>query len=509
MKNSSHVLDLSSGKAIKFFLKKGSYCTFDLPLYFSFEKLLGKVSHFLKGKKLSDLVDKGKAAKTDGVNYTIYTSKDGKYAWRPLQLIHPVLYVSLVHLLTEQKHWEKIRARFTDFRKNKKIVCTSMPINSGLSRKDKEEQILAWWRGAEQRSIELSLEYDFMIQTDITDCYGSIYTHSIAWALHGKEVAKKNRRSSLIGNAIDKHLQLMNYGQTNGIPQGSVLMNFIAEMVLGYSDELLTDKLNKDRISNYYIIRHRDDYRIFVNSSQDGEKILKSLTEVMIDLSLKLNAAKTWESKSIISSSIKPGKLAWLAKKQSNKNIQKHLLLIHQHSIEHPNDGSLMKPLQAYCHRIPKRKPNSGKTNDSLKQAIPICISITADIAYRCPRTYSVCAAILSRLICHLPDTEKKVVIGKIKQKFSKQPNTEHMQVWLQRISMSLKIGAEPEHEEKLCLLAEGCEKTELWNSNWVKSRELSLILKKPSIIDQKALKKLSEVIDMDEFSLFSSGYGS
>jgi hypothetical protein len=29
-------------------------------------------------------------------------------------------------------------------------------------------------------------------------------------------------------------MQGMNYGQTNGIPQGSVLMDFIAEMVLGF-----------------------------------------------------------------------------------------------------------------------------------------------------------------------------------------------------------------------------------------------------------------------------------
>ena len=36
-----------------------------------------------------------------------------------------------------------------------------------------------------------------------------------------------------------------------------------------------------------------DDYRIFVQSPQIGEAILKSLTEVLIDLGLKLNASKT------------------------------------------------------------------------------------------------------------------------------------------------------------------------------------------------------------------------
>jgi hypothetical protein len=53
-------------------------------------------------------------------------------------------------------------------------------------------------------------------------------------ALYGKEEAKDNRHKSSLGNDVDKLIRSMRYGQTNGIPQGSVLMDFIAEMVLGY-----------------------------------------------------------------------------------------------------------------------------------------------------------------------------------------------------------------------------------------------------------------------------------
>jgi len=55
----------------------------------------------------------------------------------------------------------------------------------------------------------------------------------------------------------------MTYGQTNGIPQGSVLMDFIAEIVLGYTDLELSHKINQLKIEDYQIIRYRDDYRIF------------------------------------------------------------------------------------------------------------------------------------------------------------------------------------------------------------------------------------------------------
>ena len=78
---------------------------------------------------------------------------------------------------------------------------------------------------------------------------------------------------SLVGVAIDKTIQHMQNGQTNGIPQGSVLMDFIAEIILGYADSELTQKLNAKGINDYFIIRYRDDYRVFTNSKEDNETI--------------------------------------------------------------------------------------------------------------------------------------------------------------------------------------------------------------------------------------------
>ncbi len=86
--------------------------------------------------------------------------------------------------------------------------------------KDKAELIRQWWQDVEQQSIELSLDYEFIIQTDIIDCYAAIYTHSLAWALHTKPIAKENRSDKhLIGNIIDWSIQDMRQGQTNGIPE--------------------------------------------------------------------------------------------------------------------------------------------------------------------------------------------------------------------------------------------------------------------------------------------------
>ena len=62
----------------------------------------------------------------------------------------------------------------------------------------------------EPASVKLSLDYAFVVHTDIVDCYSAIYTHSIAWALHTKQEAqvKAARHKSLgLANAIDTHFR--------------------------------------------------------------------------------------------------------------------------------------------------------------------------------------------------------------------------------------------------------------------------------------------------------------
>ena len=142
-----------------------------------------------------------------------------------------------------------------------------------------------------------------MASTDISNCYPSIYTHSISWALHKKEFAKEHREKGILGNDIDHLLEDMSYGQTNGIPQGSVITDFIAEIILGYADELLTNKLKQEAsdIVDYKILRYRDDYRIFCNNNNEMDIILKFLTETLAELNFKLNNEKTFCTSDIIS----------------------------------------------------------------------------------------------------------------------------------------------------------------------------------------------------------------
>ncbi len=487
------VLEMTSIQARKFLLKPESYCNIDFPSYLRFDRLLAAVAKAIGTAELRSM-QKCTPRDCEEVNYSLLSNRDGRHAWRPFQLIHPALYVSLVNLITMKTHWKTIRDRFETFQSLDNFKCLSIPLESRSKRKDKAAQILQWWQGIEQGSIELALEYNYVLHADITDCYAAIYTHTIAWALHGRDVAKANKKDkALIGNLIDWHIQDMRHGQTNGIPQGSALMDLISEMVLGYADVELAGRLTDAKLTEYRILRYRDDYRIFVNNPQTGEAILKALTEVMIGLGLKLNTAKTTGSQSVVRSSLKPDKLAWLRSRQSDRDPQKHLLAIHSLGIDYPNGGSLVVALSRFHERLSKIK--------KVRSAVTL-ISIAVDIAYNSPRTFTVCAAIVSRLLRELASKKKRIdAIKKIECKLSQLPNTGHMEVWLQRISHP--YDRKFNFRESLCRLVRGDE-VGLWNNDWLSAAKLKTALDARQIVDQRKLRATKPVVRPAEIRIFS-----
>jgi hypothetical protein len=510
------ILELTFLEAREYLLKAESYVNFDLPKYFDFQKLIDAASAQISDRPIDDFylnppdyaIKNPKAkrpfpSECENVNYVFLNNTDGKFAWRPFQLIHPALYVSLVHNITKEVNWGLITKRFKEFAANPKIKCCSIPLQSDGTQSDKATTVNQWWREVEQRSLELALEYEYVLHTDITDCYGSIYTHSVPWAIHTKRVAKdpKNRKDySLVGNVIDKHLRDMSYGQTNGIPQGSVLMDFIAEMVLGYADSELSSKIEQARIEDYQIIRYRDDYRIFSNNPQVAELIAKLLTEVLIELGMRLNAQKTVLSNHVIRDSIKPDKMFWIAETYEAKNIQKHLLLIHSFAEKFPNSGSLNKALGEFYSRIEALK---GLTEFDNAQVL---VSILADIMYKNPKIYPVASAVLSKILVLLNEpTQCEEILQKIMARFEKIPNTGHIKIWLQRVT--IKIDRERVYEENLCKKIND-PAIQIWNSEWL-NESLKTLIDTTPIINEQTISEIDAVIGRSEFKFFKETYTS
>lgn len=501
------VIDLDHLKARSFFLEGNNYCNFDIPKYFKFDDLLNKLSLKLGDAELSNFYFKDHSGRVIfpndivNANYRILGNKDGQFAWRPFELIHPALYVYLVHLITKEKNWKFVQNRFKSY-KNSAVICKSIPVVSTTKKSHRAEQVLQWWEGMEQESVSFGLEYNYVLDADVTDCYGSIYTHSISWALHGKLAARQDRRShKLLGSKIDSCMQAMHYRQTNGIPQGNTVSDFIAEMVLGYADELLTEKIKACKKKDYKILRYRDDYRIFTNKPDIGRFILKSLSETLSELGMRLNTAKTKEATDPILASIKEDKIDELFIPAKKNNFSKWLVQIYATVYKHPNSGKAARQLNVYHDEL-LNKQQEGKKLKTYEKP-DVMISMIINMAIKNPRYYNWTMAIASILLEYCPKRKKVQLTNKIMEKFKLIPNTGLLDLWLQRITfpnMPDKQFAEPIC--KLVTLGVYPGNNKVWPSSWLTS-DMEKIVIKTRIVDRSELRKLKPVITRDETDMF------
>lgn len=496
MKN---ILLMTSSEARESLLRPSSYCDLDLPSYFDFQPVLEKVKELLKKSHPAGTSFR-KARDYDDINYKLLGNKDGAYSWRPFQILNPVLFVNLVNAITTDTAWDTITERFQDFQRNDKIRCTSIPSFSTTEAAQTGDIILNWWQHVEQESIKLSLEFQYVTISDITDCYGAIYTHSIPWALHGREVAKANRNDRrLIGNTIDSCLQDLQFGQTNGIPQGNTLSDFIAEIVLGYADLQLSDTLSETDLVDYQILRFRDDYRIFTNTPEDANQILLALTNVLAGLNLSLNSAKTQVALDPVIGALKKDKLQRIDTQPATSSLAKNLLSLYALSLEFPNSGRALVELS----RVRKRLENRKKPPKNLD----VLLALVTNLMYRNPRLYPVAASTISKLLAFIEVEPAVKALEKVIKKFKRVPNTALLEIWLQRIALAYDQTL-IESKEKLTQVATG-EAVCLWNSElkWLNNNALVRALTETSIVDAKILTSIDKVISIEETEVFFNKY--
>lgn len=505
MKNMQTILDLSYVKARRYLLEPENYCNIGLPKYIDFQKVLEFVQKKVGNTELADIVIKDMPSMFEGVNYKVLIKKDAKYSYRTLQLANPYLYYLMVKKITNKSAWNEIKDRFRKFADSHVEVISIPKVKSTADKSHQAASVSFWWEGMEQRSLELALQYQYMFVTDITNCYPSMYTHSVAWAMMGKTLAKQKKgKSGRLGNIIDTYIQGMQYGQTNGIPLGSTLFDFIAEMILGYADKVLCLRLKRIGIDKYRILRYRDDYRIFSNSRNELEKVAFHLQEVLADFNLQLNVKKTTLTEDIVTDSIKADKIAYMSNSPFyHKNRQKILtmasslqqeaLFIHQFGKNYPNSGTLIKLLNMFAYRLPHKL--------TALENVTALISIFVDIAFVSPKTYKIVLAILSELLDKYPTTrERENIIRQVYDKFQSLPNIGELQIWLQRITF--KLPNPIDYSEKLCKLVANDTSIQLWNNDWVKDN-YKVGFPIGSICNVELRDSLTPIINVDEISLF------
>lgn len=148
--------------------------------------------------------------------------------------------------------------------------------------------------------------FRYSLKTDISDCFNSIYTHSIGWSYTGdKDIAKSKTNYNGIDSIFDKIMQKANYNETNGIVVGPNISRIFAEMIFAKIDnnimnvlnsasenELYNNNLREGKHFQYY--RYIDDIFVFANTSEELEVIFKVIKEEFRKFNLSINSDKTF-----------------------------------------------------------------------------------------------------------------------------------------------------------------------------------------------------------------------
>jgi hypothetical protein len=151
--------------------------------------------------------------------------------------------------------------------------------------------IYEWLSMAEKDMVLDAGKYQFIARADISNFYGSVYTHTIPWALYGRNKSLKDKNFELVGNKIDRILQYSNDGRTNGIPVGPALSDFISEIVLSKIDLDVSRRIGGD--IDFKAARFKDDYRILCSTEDEAKRILLYISDALKDYNLVINENKT------------------------------------------------------------------------------------------------------------------------------------------------------------------------------------------------------------------------
>lgn len=179
----------------------------------------------------------------------------------------------------------------------------------GLEEEDREyEQLGSYFVYRKYRNIHRFFEsykyhrsekkYDAMVQIDVSKCFDSIYTHSLPWAVLGKDQTKFNLEKSkeTFGGRFDALMQNLNHKETNGIVIGPEFSRIFAEIILQSVDaELITqlaEGANLTHKVDYEIFRYVDDFFVFCNESSTQLRIFETLQQILKAKKLSINTAK-------------------------------------------------------------------------------------------------------------------------------------------------------------------------------------------------------------------------
>lgn len=242
----------------------------ELPPCFSSRQLTPEVNDAIAA------LDKSNKRKGSGFDVVEFRATRYNNVSRTLALIHPKAYSDLTKNIID--NWgslrhisENVSSHITpEIRQDGRAFV--MNYESPLSKK--------------RRIIQSSFAKKIRVSTDIANCFNSIYSHSIPWAIVGLEVAKANRSNDLWYNRLDMYTRACKRNETQGIPIGAGTSSIIVETILSSIDSKLRDK-------GYEFERYVDDYSCYCKTDSQSEAFIIDLEHMLAEFKLSINLSKT------------------------------------------------------------------------------------------------------------------------------------------------------------------------------------------------------------------------
>lgn len=160
------------------------------------------------------------------------------------------------------------------------------------------------WRVSSKRSASLGFARKYIVCTDISNFFPSIYSHAIPWAVVGMEGAKKAKmEKGKWFNQLDETVRHTKRNETNGVLIGPATSNVVSEAILARVDKEISSQL-----TDVPFVRAIDDYTAYCRTKDEAEEFIRLLSVKLSQYELLLNAAKTE-----ILPLPQPGAEGWLA----------------------------------------------------------------------------------------------------------------------------------------------------------------------------------------------------
>lgn len=160
--------------------------------------------------------------------------------------------------------------------------------------------------GAKKAYIEAHA--DWIVKTDITRFYPSIYTHSITWAAYGKEAVKSNLKlfEGSVADRLDTLVRSCNRNQTVGLPIGPETSRILADIVSTRIDSDFS--LAVSNVEESQVDRLQDDWFLGSATLEVAEAALSTIASCYREYGLDINGSKT-----AVESTLSPLSETWIA----------------------------------------------------------------------------------------------------------------------------------------------------------------------------------------------------